>query len=105
MEETVVLRPRRQVTLSKKICDALGVKPGDRLALELAEGALVIRPSSAVALDALRAIQRAFAESGITEEELLEGGRQVREEIFREKYGHLLERRGKARRVRSHRGA
>jgi bifunctional DNA-binding transcriptional regulator/antitoxin component of YhaV-PrlF toxin-antitoxin module len=105
MEETVVLRPRRQVTLSRKVCDALGVKPGDRLALELAEGVLVLRPSSAVALESLRAIQQAFAESGITEEELLEGGRQVREEIFREKYGHLLERKGKSRRLRAHRDA
>ena len=92
VEESVTLRPRRQVTLSREVCEALGVEPGDRLVLEVEDGVLVARPGRQTALDALRAIQQAFAESGITEEELLEGGRQAREEIFRERYGHLLER-------------
>lgn len=86
----VTLRERRQLTLPREVCEALEVKPGDGLNLELLEGALLVRPSKKAALDALRAIQEAFAESGITEEELLESGRQVREELVREKWPHLF---------------
>jgi len=88
--EIAVLRPRRQVTLPRDVCEALGVKPGDRLVLEVAEGMLVVRPGKKAALDALAAIRQGFAESGVTLEELLESGRQIREEHFREKYGHLI---------------
>ena len=88
----VTLRDRRQITLPRKVCEELGIEPGDHLELQISESgdALIIRPSRMVALDALRAIQQALAESGITEEELLESGRQVREELVREKWPHLF---------------
>jgi bifunctional DNA-binding transcriptional regulator/antitoxin component of YhaV-PrlF toxin-antitoxin module len=94
MEETVVLRPRRQITLSRQACEALGVKPGDRLALEIAEGALVIRPSSAAALDALEEFRRAIEESGVSEEEMLKSARQIRDQQFRETYPELARKHG-----------
>ena len=94
MGEAVVLRPRRQLTLPREVCEALGVKPGDRLVLEVLDGVLVVRPGRQAALDALRAIQQAFAESGITEEELLESGRRVRDELFREQYPDLAKKYG-----------
>ena len=103
MEERVTLRPRRQITLSRRVCDELGVKPGDRVVLEVADGAVVARPQRQVALEALQALRQAFAESGVTLEELLESGRQVREELFREKYGHLVQKRGPAPRKGSRR--
>ena len=88
----VTLRDRRQITLPRKVCEALKIEPGDHLELQISESgdALIIRPSRMVALDALRALQQALAESGITEEELLESGRQVREELVREKWPHLF---------------
>ena len=86
----VTLRERRQMTLPRELCDALGIAPGDGLDLELVERAILVRPSRQVALAALRAIQEAFAKSGITEEELLESGRQIREELVREKWPHLF---------------
>jgi len=94
MEESVTLRPRRQVTLPRDVCEALGVKPGDRLVLEVSDGVLIARPQRQLALEALRAIQQAFAESGITEEELLESGRQIRDELFRENYPDLAKKYG-----------
>jgi AbrB family looped-hinge helix DNA binding protein len=94
---TVVLRPRRQVTLPREVCEALDIKPGDRLVLEVADGVLVARPGRKAALDALEELRRAMAESGVTEEELLESGRQVREELFKERYGYLLQRKPKGR--------
>jgi bifunctional DNA-binding transcriptional regulator/antitoxin component of YhaV-PrlF toxin-antitoxin module len=89
MQETIIVRPRRQITLPRQMCEALGVEPGDRLVLDVEGGVLVARPQRQVALDALDEVRRALAESGVTEEELLEGGRQVRKELFREKYPEL----------------
>ena len=94
MEDTIVLRPRRQVTLPRQVCEALGIQPGDRLVLEVSDGVLVARPGRAVALDALEALRRAIAASGVKEKELLESGRQVRDELFREKYPDLAKKHG-----------
>ncbi len=41
-----------------------------------------------------RRLRRAIRESGVTEEDLLESGRQVREELFRERYPDLAKKYG-----------
>ena len=82
----VVLRPRRQVTLPKEVCQQLGLSPGDMLELTVDGPVLTARPKKAVALEALREIRSAFQRSGITEEELQEAGRRVRKEVVRERY-------------------
>ena len=83
----VTLRPRRQLTLPSEVCEVLGVQVGDELELSVADGALLMRPKKAIALEALEEIRRAFAESGITEAELQAEGRRIREQIARERYG------------------
>ena len=93
-EEAVFLRPRRQLTLPRAVCDALGLKPGDRLVLEVSDGILVARPGRQAALDALEALRKAFAESGVTEQEMLASGRKIRDELFREKYPDLAKKYG-----------
>lgn len=82
----MVLRPKRQVTLPKGICNQLGIEPGDVLELLVEDSALIARPRKSVALEALKEIQRAFQRSGITEEDLQEAGRRVRQEIAKERY-------------------
>jgi AbrB family looped-hinge helix DNA binding protein len=82
-----VLRPKRQVTIPKKLCDELGIEPGDTLVLTVEKGMLIARPQKTAALEALREIQRAFAQSGITGQELQEEGRRQRHEIARTRYG------------------
>lgn len=86
------LREKRQVTLPASVCKELGIEPGDLLDATVDDGVLVIRPARKAALDALKELQRAVRESGVTLEELLEGGRQVREEIFRETYPELAKK-------------
>ena len=82
----VVLRPKRQITLPKEVCEHLGIEPGDMLELSLEGSALVARPKKVAALEALREIQKAFERSGITEEELQDTGHRVRQEVIRERY-------------------
>ena len=83
----VVLRPKRQITLPKEICDQLGMDPGDELEVTVEDSTLVARPRKVIALEALKEIQEAFQRSGVTEAELQRTGRRIRKELFRERYG------------------
>jgi len=83
----VVLRPKRQVTLPKDICDQLGIGPGDVLEMTVKDAVIVARPRKITALEALKEIQQAFQRSGITEEEVQKTGRRIRQEVARERYG------------------
>lgn len=83
----IVLRPKRQVTLPREICDQLGIGPGDVLELTVEDARLIARPRKTVAMEALKEIQQAFQRSGITEEELQQTGRRIRQEVARERYG------------------
>ena len=82
-----VLRPRRQLTIPRDICQQLGIDIGDQVELSAEDGRLVVTPSRKLALDALAEIRSAFARSGITEEELQRAAREARKELIRERYG------------------
>jgi AbrB family looped-hinge helix DNA binding protein len=82
----VAVRPKRQITLPKDICDRLGIDAGDKLELEVKDSILVATPKKVLALQALDEIRQAFARSGITEKELLEEGRRQRTGLSRERY-------------------
>lgn len=83
----VILRPKRQVTLPKDICDQLGIGPGDVLEMTVEDSIIVARPRKIAALEALKEIQQVFQRSGITEEEVQKTGRRIRQEVARERYG------------------
>ncbi len=83
----IVLRPKRQVTLPRAICDRLGIEPGDVLELTVEDSTIIARPRKTVALEALQEIRQAFQRSGISEDELQETARRVRQEVARERYG------------------
>ena len=83
----VVLRPKRQITLPKEICDQLGIEAGDVLEVTVEDSTLVARPRKKVALEALKEIQEAFQRSGISEAELQKAGRRTRKELARKRYG------------------
>ena len=87
-KQEATLRPRRQLTLPAEVCEALGLAVGDRLELSVEEqGRLVVKPKKALALQALREIQRAFGASDLTEEDLQEEGRRARKRLSRARYG------------------
>ena len=80
-----VLRPKRQLTLPRGVCEQLGISTGDVLELSLEGDTLVARPRKKAALEALKEIRQAFERSGVTEEELQETGRRARQEVTRER--------------------
>jgi bifunctional DNA-binding transcriptional regulator/antitoxin component of YhaV-PrlF toxin-antitoxin module len=90
----LTIRDRRQVTLSAEICRALGVGVGDTLEVEVDEGVVTMRSTRASGRDALAELRRTVAESGVSEAELLESGRQIRKKVFRERYPQLAEKYG-----------
>ena len=82
----VVVRPKRQVTLPKEICQQLGIAPGDLLEFTLDGATLVARLKKARALDAVKEIREMFKASGISEAELQDSGRKIRREVVKELY-------------------
>jgi AbrB family looped-hinge helix DNA binding protein len=83
----ITLRPKRQVTLPRDVCDRLGIQPGDILEVTVEDRTLIARPRKAAALEALKEIQQAFDRSGVTEQALQEAGRRIRREVAGERYG------------------
>jgi AbrB family looped-hinge helix DNA binding protein len=83
----VVLRPKRQVTIPREVCELLGIEPGDILEIMVEDSTIIARPKKNIALNSLREIQSALKRAGITEEELQESGREIRRELAGELYG------------------
>ena len=83
----IVLRPKRQVTLPREICDQLSIEPGDVLELTVEDSTLIAKPRKIVALEALNEIEEAFRRSGITKEKLLKTVHRIRQEVAMERYG------------------
>ena len=90
----ISLREKRQLTLPASLCHELGLEAGDLLDASIEGDKIIIRPRRKAAVDALAEVRRAIRESGVTLEELVDGGREVREELFKEKYPELADKYG-----------
>jgi len=83
----IIIRDKRQITLPRKLCEQLGVEPGDRLILNVEGDRLVAKPKKSVALNALQELHRIFQTSDVTEKELLKTARRIRRELVAKEYG------------------
>jgi AbrB family looped-hinge helix DNA binding protein len=83
----IIIRDKRQITLPRKLCEQLGVEPGDRLILNVEGDKLVAKPQKSVALNALQELHRIFQISDVTEQELLKTARRIRRELVAKEYG------------------
>jgi AbrB family looped-hinge helix DNA binding protein len=83
----IIIRDKRQITLPRKLCEQLGVEPGDRLSLYVEGDKLVAKPKKSVALNALQELHRIFQASDVTEKELLKTARRIRRELVAKEYG------------------
>ena len=86
----IVLRPKRQITLPREICECLGIKAGDILEVTVEGSTILARPRKTVALEALREIQKVFRQSGITEQDIQTAGRRIRKEVAGKRYGSRI---------------
>lgn len=83
----VRVQEKGQVTLPTEIREKLGLKKGDLVAVvEIDEGVL-ISPQEIVATKALDRIGQVLKEKGLSLEELVESGREIRGNIIEKKYG------------------
>ena len=86
----VRIQQNGRMTLPADIRKRLGIRMGDYVVIEATpDGALISMPQAASALKALDQVGAAPREKGVTLEDWMESGREIREEVYREMYGHL----------------
>lgn len=81
------LQKKGQVTIPADIREKLGLKEGDLVAFIETEQGIMISPREAIAMDTLDRIGKALKESGVSLDDLIESGREIRGELLEEKYG------------------
>ena len=64
-----------------------GLNQGDEVIIMETDQGLIVLPRVAAAMSALNEMGKALKEKGVTLEELMESGRDIRGDILREKYG------------------
>jgi len=82
----VRVQEKGQITLPASIRKRLGLKKGDLVAVEETPEGVLITPQALLALRDLDRMGAALRDQGVTLEDWLESGRQIREELYREKY-------------------
>lgn len=83
----VRIKQKGQLTLPARMLKDLGLKEGDVVEVEqTAQGQIVITPQEVLAMRALDDIGKALHERGLTLEELIESGREIRGESMKEQH-------------------
>ncbi len=83
----VRVQEKGQVTIPTKLRKKLNIKKGDTVMVVETKEGLLIKPAEVVFSEALQEIGAALKADGITLEELIERGREIRGKIAEEKYG------------------
>jgi len=81
-----VVQEKGQVTIPAEIRRKLGLKKGDLVAFVETEQGVLISPQEIIAMDALDQIGEALKEKGLTLEELMESGREIRGKLLEKEY-------------------
>nr|WP_290665501.1 AbrB/MazE/SpoVT family DNA-binding domain-containing protein [Ardenticatena sp.] len=82
-----VVQAKGQVTIPAEIRRKLGLKKGDLVAFIETEQGVLITPQEVIAIGALDRIDEALRKRGISLEELIESGREIRGQLLEEEYG------------------
>ena len=87
MSTTIVrVQEKGQVTIPQEIREKLDLKKGDMVTFVETDAGVVIKPAEVVVSDALDEIGRALKEKGISLDELLDRGREIRGELVEDEY-------------------
>ena len=82
-----VVQEKGQVTIPSEIRKKLGLKKGDLVAFVETEQGVLISPQEVIAAEALDQIGQILREKGLTLEELIESGREIRGMLVEVEYG------------------
>ena len=82
-----VMQEKGQITVPTEIRKKLGLKKGDYVAFVETEHGVLIAPREVVAMEALDKLGAMLKEKGITLEELMDSGDEIRAELAKETYG------------------
>lgn len=88
-----IVQEKGQVTIPTDIRKRLGLKKGDRVSFTETENGVLITPQAVVAADMLDQIGKVLRESGLSLEDVLRRGRELRGEIVAQKYPRLAKKR------------
>jgi len=86
------VQKRGQVTIPIELRRRFGIEEGGVVAFVETEEGILISPREVLAMGALDRIGKVLKERGITLEELIESGREVRGRIIEEEYGLSAEK-------------
>jgi antitoxin PrlF len=81
------VQQRGQVTIPIELRRKLGIEEGGLVAFIETENGILISPREALAMDALDRVGKALKERGISLEELIESGREIKGEMVERDYG------------------
>lgn len=83
----VRVQEKGQITLPADLRKRLGIKKGDLVAVEESPEGVLITSQEVIATKALDEIGAILREKGISLDELIESGREIRGDLLRELYG------------------
>ena len=87
MAEYVRVQAKGQVTIPTKIRRKLNLRKGDLVSFVETKDGVLIKPAEMLLTEALNEIGKALKEEGITLEEWIERGREIRGKLLEEMYG------------------
>jgi antitoxin PrlF len=82
-----MVQKKGQVTIPIDLRRKLGIEDGGVVAFVETEDGVLISPRQVLTMQALDRIGEALKERGVSLEELIESGREIREQIVEEEYG------------------
>jgi AbrB family looped-hinge helix DNA binding protein len=87
-EDTILatVRKKGQITIPLEIRRKLGLEEGSVVAFVMTEDGILISPREVLTIQALDRIEQALSEHGISLDELIESGREIREGLIDKEY-------------------
>lgn len=86
VKKRALIQRKGQLTIPIELRRKYGLEEGSVVDIIDEGNGIKIAPREVVALDALKRIGKALKERGISLEEMIEDGRKIRGEIYKEKY-------------------
>lgn len=82
-----MVQEKGQVTIPSEIRRKLGLKKGDYVSFVETEAGVVIKPAQVIVTESLDELGRALKAKGLTLQQLIDRGREIRGQLIEEEYG------------------